>query len=161
MVPKNLQEEISRSRPFESVAEESYLAIVRTAGAVSTAVSRFLKEQGLSEPQYNVLRILTGAGSEGLPCQEIGGRMITPVPDVTRLVDRLEKAGWAERRRTDSDRRVVRVVATTAGKRLARSLRPKLIEIHEQQLAEVSAKDLRSLNKLLASLRESIEHAHA
>ncbi len=155
-MPPTLQKEIQRGRPFESPEEELYLALRRTAGILGAEVSRFFKEEGLSEAQYNALRILSGAGSAGLPCQEVGNRLVTPVPDVTRLVDRLESAGLAERRRTDDDRRVVRVVATVAGRRTAKRLEPRLIEIHQQLLGHVPAADVRRLLSLLDAIRADL-----
>lgn len=158
-MPRELQHEIRRGRPFESVEEEAYLALLRTAGTLSQRVGRHLREAGLSEPQYNVLRILAGAGAAGLPCQEIGERLVTAVPDVTRLVDRLAEAGLAERRRSDADRRVVRVVATAEGKRLARTLAPGLLAIHREQLGALPKRDIEALVRLLAAARESADGA--
>ncbi len=155
-MPPDLQQEIRRGRPFESREEELYLGVLRTAGALSAEVGRFLKVKGLSEPQYNALRILSGAGTAGLPTQEIGARMVTPVPDVTRLVDRLESAGFAERQRTDPDRRVVRVVVTVAGRRVAKALEPALIEIHRRQLGHLSQNDLSALIRLLGQARDGV-----
>ena len=153
MTPQ-LRDELRQTRPFGSAEEEAYLGIQRSAALLSAEIRRFLKEEGLSEPQYNVLRILTGAGSAGLPSQEIGVRMVTPVPDVTRLVDRLEKSELVERHRESDDRRVVRVVATAAGKRLAKRLAPKLVETHNAQLGHLSPTELKTLSRLLGKTRE-------
>lgn len=153
--PPSLQDEIRRGRPFESPEEEAYLSLLRTAGALAQRVGRHLRESGLTEPQYNVLRILAGAGAEGLPCQALGERLVTAVPDVTRLVDRLESAGLAERRRGEDDRRVVRVAATAEGKRLARALAPELVEIHREQLGGLPKKEIAALIRLLAAARGS------
>jgi DNA-binding MarR family transcriptional regulator len=154
-MPRTLQHEIRRGRPFDSPEEEAYLSLLRTAGALAQRVGRHLREAGLSEPQYNVLRILAGAGVAGLPCQEIGERLVTAVPDVTRLVDRLAEAGLVERKRSDEDRRVVRVATTAEGKRLARTLAPDLLGIHRVQLGALSKRDLATLIRLLAAARES------
>jgi len=156
---RELQHEIRRGRPFESAEEEAYLAIQRTAGLLSQRIGRELRAAGLSEPQYNVLRILAGAGTAGLPCQEIGERLVAAVPDVTRLVDRLVESGLAERRRSEEDRRVVLVVATAEGKRLARALAPDLVEVHRAQMGEMPKKDLATLIRLLAEIRESVAEA--
>ena len=83
------------------------MAILRTADVLETQIEAKLKEFGLTGTQYNALRILRGAGAEGLPCTEIGERMITHDPDITRLLDRLQKRGLAERTRGKHDRRVI------------------------------------------------------
>lgn len=151
-----LQRELRMSRPFESPEAETYLGILRTAGLLAQHVARVLRDEGLSEPQYNVLRIVAGAGKEGLPCQEIGVRMVTPVPDVTRLVDRLEKAGWAERQRSEDDRRVVRVVATPEGRKRVRGVGKILLAIHSAQLGPIRRKDLATIDRILADIREGL-----
>src|SRR4051794_4256717 len=99
-----LKDEIKKRNAFKHPEEEALLNLVRTATALSSEFEQLFKRCGLSEPQYNVLRILRGVGAEGLPSTEIGGRMVTRVPDVTRLVDRLEAAGLCERCRTPEDR---------------------------------------------------------
>src|SRR5215470_13051287 len=102
-----LQSELKQKRPFTSREQEAYLALLRTADALEMQVEAKLKEFGLTGTQYNALRILRGAGADGLPCSEIGERMITHDPDITRLLDRLEKRGLAERARCKKDRRVI------------------------------------------------------
>ena len=153
-MPPQLSDELRQTRPFGSSEEELYLGVQRSAALLAVEIRQVLKEAGLSEPQYNVLRILTGAGAAGLPSQEIGVRMVTPVPDVTRLVDRLEKAELVERRRESDDRRIVRVLVTPAGKRLAKRLAPKLLEAHSAQLGHLSAQDQKTLTRLLGKARE-------
>src|SRR3954464_2829510 len=110
-----LQAEIKKKRPFESPAEEAYLNLIRTYGMLETDFNRLFKQHGISEPKYNVLRILRGAGGDGLPSLEIASRMITRVPDVTRIVDRLETQGLVRRERTQADLRVVVVSITKKG----------------------------------------------
>src|SRR2546421_4872425 len=110
-----LKDEIKKKKPFDDPAEEAHLNLQRTASVLAAGFERLIKDAGLSGPQYNVLRILRGAGGDGLPCQEVGARMITRVPDVTRLVDRLEAAGLVERNRTTEDRRVVMIKITRKG----------------------------------------------
>src|SRR5205823_12001244 len=93
---------------------------------------------GLTGPQYNVLRILRGHGGDGVPCHEIGGQTVARTPDVTRLVDRLEAAGLAERARTAADRRVVLVRITPAGRELLARLDQPVLDLHRQALAHLS-----------------------
>src|SRR6202142_4707636 len=104
---RGLQAELKQSVPFRSREQEAYLALLRTADALQTSVESRLNEFGLTGTQYNALRILRGAGPEGLPCREIGDRMITHDPDVTRLLNRLENRGLVERIRARQDRRVI------------------------------------------------------
>lgn len=110
-----LQHEIKQSKPFADARLEAYLNLVRTADLLQRAVDHLLRPHAVSAAQYNVLRILRGAGEAGLPVGEIGTRLVSQDPDVTRLVDRLEKRAWVERLRGSDDRRVVRVRITAAG----------------------------------------------
>src|SRR5882672_6173362 len=107
----SLGKEIKKVRPFESLEQEAMLNVVRTADVLSAEMNDLFKDAGLSAAQYNVLRILRGAG-EPLACGEIGGRMITRDPDVTRLLDRLTKRKLVSRCRQQSDRRIVSMKIT-------------------------------------------------
>src|SRR2546421_11590448 len=103
-----LAREIHQNRPFSSVEQEVFLNVLRTADVLTTKLEAILKPFGLSPTQYNVLRILRGAGEAGLACGRIAERMITRDPDVTRLLDRLENCGLIRRARQTDDRRVVK-----------------------------------------------------
>src|SRR6266853_5071401 len=105
-MPRGLQAELKQNVPFTSREAEAYLSLLRTADALQTRVEAKLKEFGLTGTQYNALRILRGAGPEGLPCSEIGERMITHDPDITRLLNRLEDRGFVGRSRAKHDRRI-------------------------------------------------------
>lgn len=152
-MPVELRDEIKKKRPFEHPEEEAYLNLLRTSAILIADFERLFKECGLSEPQYNVLRILRGAGGGGLPCLEIGSRMITRVPDTTRLVDRLEAAGYVERARIDEDRRVVLVKITKKGLAAIAPLDDKLLEIHKKQMGHMSREELEELSRLLVKAR--------
>src|SRR5579863_2705805 len=102
-----LADEIKQSRPFPSLEVEAALNLQRTAAIIEQATESTLKPHGISATQYNALRILQGAGSKGLSCQEVGARMIRPDADLTRLFDRLEARGLIRRARSTQDRRVV------------------------------------------------------
>jgi DNA-binding MarR family transcriptional regulator len=102
-----LKGEIQQNRPFRSVEEALLLSLLRTAEALANALARLLKQEALSQPQYNVLRILRGAGEEGRSCSEIGERLVSRVPDITRLLDRLEARELIRRERSSRDRRVM------------------------------------------------------
>src|SRR6478672_5349052 len=151
-----LKDEIKKKKPFETPAEEAYLNLLRTTTVLAADFERLFKGAGLSEPQYNVLRILRGAGADGtgLPCLEIAARMITRVPDITRLVDRLEAAGLVERARTSEDRRVVLVKITRKGLEAIAPLDEPLAEIHKRQMGHMTRKELEDLSRLLVKARE-------
>lgn len=153
MPNSQLQDELKTSKPFASYTNEAYLNLIRTASILQAEMSRFLKARGLSCPQYNVLRILAGAGEDGLPCAEIGTRMVAAVPDITRLIDRLSKAGYVTRERSASDRRVVNVKITPEGSEIATALMPELNELHLKQLGHMTDEDLTALSNLLARCR--------
>src|ERR1700678_3235017 len=111
----DLKAELKQKAPFTSREQEAYLSLLRTTDALQTQSEAGLKDFGLTGTQYNALRILRGAGPEGLPCREIGERMITHDPDITRLLDRLEERGFVERARAKNDRRVIYGKITGAG----------------------------------------------
>jgi DNA-binding MarR family transcriptional regulator len=129
--------------------QQAFVQLVRAHGRVYAQFAAFLKQYGISEPQFNVLRILRGAGSQGMPCHHIRDRMITRVPDVTRLLDRLEQRGLVTRSRDHEDRRIVRaVLRPEAHKLLARLDEPVLGE-HKRQFRGLSQWELRRLLQLL------------
>ena len=153
MVPK-LQSEIRASAPFSSTEEEVSLNILRTAALLEHAVAERLKPYGLTPTQYNVLRILRGAGTEGLCRTEVTERMLTPVPDATRLLDRLEEAGLVARVRNSDDRRFVTARITPAGLMKLRKLDEPVLRMHEELLGHMAREDLRRLAELLEFSRE-------
>jgi MarR family transcriptional regulator, organic hydroperoxide resistance regulator len=148
-----LQEELKQRVPFGSREQEAYLSLLRTADALETRVETKLKEFGLTGTQYNALRILRGAGSEGLPCSEIGERMITRDPDITRLLNRLQKRGLAVRARGKSDRRVICGKITAAGLKLLREIDKPLENFGTEILGHVSQQKLQQLIELLELVR--------
>jgi DNA-binding MarR family transcriptional regulator len=111
----SLQAEIKQEKPFDSLQEELWLNLSRTTAMVGHHIEQGLRPHGLSPTQYNVLRILRGAGPQGLCQYEIAERLVAEVPDVPRIVDRMEKAGWVARERGMVDRRVVRTTLTPLG----------------------------------------------
>ncbi len=154
MDTKTLQEEIKRTRPFEHLEEEVFLNFLRTHCVLSEEPFQLFKSEGLSSPLHNILRILRGAEPDGLPSLEIADRMVTRVPDITRLVDRLEKLSFAKRERSKTDRRVVRVRITQKGIKKIESIRPRILEIHRTQFAKLNRKELGMLNELLVKARK-------
>ena len=150
---EGLQEELKQTVPFSSREQEAYLSLLRTSDALQSRVEAKLKDFGLTGTQYNALRILRGAGADGIPCSEIGERMITRDPDVTRLLDRLQKRGLVERSRGKQDRRVIYGKITGAGLKLLREM-DALLEKHGREiLRHVSQANLKLLIDLLEQIR--------
>ena len=153
MPTSHLQQELHQTKPFVSPEIEAYLNLVRTTDVLEGDVARFLKGHGISAPQYNVLRILRGAGEDGLPSLAVADRMVTRVPDVTRLLDRLAAKGWVKRERSKQDRRVVIARATAKGLRLLEKLEVPLHAFHKDMLGHMSRADLETLSALLVQAR--------
>jgi DNA-binding MarR family transcriptional regulator len=135
-----------------SEEEKILLDLLRTTEILSRPFAELMKNEDLSNTQYNVLRILRGA-SEGLPCGEIGSRMITRDPDITRLLDRLEKRGLISRCRDDKDRRMVLTQITQDGLKLLDRLDEPIQEIHRRQLGHLGRERLKQLSELLRLCR--------
>ncbi len=133
--------------------EEAFVSLARTADSLLQGVVATLKTAGLSATQYNVLRILRGARPDGLACREIGERMITRDPDVTRLLDRLEQRGLVARTRERDDRRVITTRITDEGLRLLQQLDQPIADMHAQQLGHLGETKLRTLLTLLEEAR--------
>jgi DNA-binding MarR family transcriptional regulator len=152
-MPTPLQHELRQSRPFASPETEAALSVLRTAALLGSAVAETLKPHGLTPTQYNVLRILRGAGDGGLCRHEVGDRLVTPVPDVTRLLDRLEAAALIRRHRDPEDRRQVRARITPQGLRRLATLDGVLDALHRQQLGHLEEEQLRTLTDVLAAAR--------
>jgi DNA-binding MarR family transcriptional regulator len=157
MPRSSLQAELKQKIPFTSREQEAYLALLRTADALQSTIEAKLKEFGLTGTQYNALRILRGAGREGLPCSEVGERMITHDPDVTRLLDRLQSRGLVERIRGKRDRRVVCGKITAAGLKLLREMDGPVDKHGREMLRHVGQEKLRELIELLELVRSGRE----
>jgi DNA-binding MarR family transcriptional regulator len=153
MPDSSLQVELKKKHPFESLEQEALLNVLRTSDQLNAEFTKLFNAHSLSGPQYNVLRILRGAGGDGLPCLEIAGQMITRMPDITRLVDRLETAGFVERCRTDADRRVVLVKITAGGLELLARLDQPVRDMHKKVLSHLTQDELRELSRLLVKAR--------
>lgn len=125
------------------------IQIMRAAEALAADFAPLFKQYGLTHQQYNVLRILRGAGERGLPILDIGERMINRLPDMTRLIDRMEKMNWVARRRCTEDRRVVWVQLTNEGRRLLEKLDQPVLELHKKQFEHCSKAELKQLSGLL------------
>ena len=154
-MPGKLKNEIKQTRPFASLHEEVVLSMLRTADQLAVPMTDVLRQANLSLSQYNVLRILRGAGSDGLPCGEISDRMVRRDPDLTRLLDRLETRGLVTRSRDTTDRRIVRATITPDGLRLLHSLDDTVEATVKKTLSHMSKDRLNALCELLEEARGS------
>jgi len=142
-----------RSKPSATPLEARvFVALLKTADSLGQDAEQLLKSAGLTGAQYNVLRILRGAGPGGLPCSGIGDRMISHDPDMTRLLDRMEKRGVISRERQTDDRRVIKTRVTSHGLDLLKTLDQPVRELHKRQFRHMSAARLKILARLLEEL---------
>lgn len=153
---RTLQEEIQQSRPFRSQSQEATIALMRTASIVSRRFARVVEPHGLSLAQYNVLRILRGAGEHGLPTLAIRDRMIDEGSTVTRLLDKLEKAELVTRDRSRPDRRQVLCTITKQGEALLAMLDPQIDATDLTTMAMLSPEQLESLLSILTTIRTEL-----
>ncbi len=164
--PTGLAADLGKRCPFECPEEEAYLNVIRTADVLARQFDDLFKARGLSQPLYNCLRILVGAEAaaarcdqasfQGLAIREIGARLVAHAPDVTRLADRLEKLGLAERRRCPADRRSVRVFPTAKGRTVLAELADPVVALHRAQLGRLGAERLKNLSGLLTEARNRV-----
>jgi DNA-binding MarR family transcriptional regulator len=147
------QSEDDRRHPCPE--EAAFLDLLRTTDMLSRGLIAVLKTEDISSTQYNVLRILRGS-PEGLPCGEIANRMITRDPDITRLLDRLEKRGLISRCRQTKDRRMVMVRITPEGLKLLARLDEPVQEGHRRQLGHLGRERLLALTELLQAARANV-----
>lgn len=151
--PSQLQAEIRQSRPFRSPRQEALLAILRSADLLRRGIAALLDPFGITPQQYNVLRILRGAGPAGLPTLVIGQRLIEQTPGMTRLINRLEAKGWVERHRNPGDRREVQCRLSPAGLALLTHIDPVMEAADQSMLAILSPEQLAQLIGLLDQIR--------
>jgi DNA-binding MarR family transcriptional regulator len=141
------------SSSFISLENRIFVALLETADILGQEAGQLLKMAGLTTAQYNVLRILRGAEPEGLACRAIGDRMISHDPDMTRLLDRMEKRRLITRERQTDDRRVVKTRITAQGLSLLKTLDQPVHDLHERQFRHMSAARLKTLSDLLEEVR--------
>lgn len=154
-MPSRLQDELKQTRGWDSLQEEVSLNIARTYAVLDLAFAHTLKPFGITPTQYNVLRILRGAGENGLCRNEVGARLVRAVPDVTRLLDRMEEMGVIARRRDESDRRFVTTIITGQGLALLSDLDGPVLEFHRTRLAHLTDDQMRAAIALLEGIRSS------
>jgi len=152
-MPPTLQEELQQRKPFATLEEEAMVSLVRTFRVVADAGDLLFKAHGISPAQYNVLRILRGAASCGMGRNDIRERLISRMPDVTRLLDRMEEAGLVRRERDVNDRRCVPTYLTDRGAALLETLEEPIAALHREHFGHLSQEQLRTLIDLLTLVR--------
>lgn len=145
--------EIKQRRPFHSRHQEALLALMRTTAVAKRPVVKVVERAGISLPQFNVLRILRGAGPEGLPTLAIRERMVEEAAGITRLIDKLERAGYVVRERSNPDRRMVLCRINEAGLTLLMGLDQEVAEADKAVLNALSDEELERLIELLDKAR--------
>ena len=149
-----LLEELKQSKPFARPSDEALVSIMRTASILEHGSNEILREFGITQTQYNVLRILRGAGASGLCGKEIAERLVSRVPDVSRLLDRMEETGLLGKKRDATDRRHVTARLTAKGKRVLDEATPRLTEFGRARVEKLSARTVEGLVEALATIRE-------
>jgi DNA-binding MarR family transcriptional regulator len=150
----DLRTELRQTRPFHSLEQEAYLSLVRTVATVSDEFEQVLRASGVTLAQYNVLRILRGAEPKGLCRNELRDRMLTRMPDMTRLLDRMESAGLVGRARDAEDRRLVTTRITDEGRRILDELEGPVAGEHRRRFGHLDEGELLTLIELLGRVRE-------
>ena len=155
-MPQRLSDEIKQRRPFRSAEQEAHLSVSRTAALLEHTFAELVRPFGVTPTQYNVLRILQGAGEGGLCRNEVRDRLVARVPDASRLLERLEQMGLVERERDGGDRRLVNTRITAEGRAVLARLEAPVAELHARQFGHLSRTELESLVDLLARVRERV-----
>jgi DNA-binding MarR family transcriptional regulator len=153
----DLREDLRQRKPFTSLEQEAQLNVVRTASLLVDSFEQMLKPYGITATQYNVLRILRGAEPAGLCRNELRDRMLTRMPDVTRLLDRMEDAKLVARSRGSEDRRLVSTKITSKGLRLLDELDEAVTQEHMRRFHHLNKTQLKSLIELLNAVRSELE----
>jgi DNA-binding MarR family transcriptional regulator len=154
-----IQREIRQTRPFPSATDEALVALLRTTDVVRSLMAHLIEPYGVTPQQYNVLRILRGAGEAGLPTLEIAARMIEAAPGITRLMDRLERKNLVRRERCRHDRRQILCWITPAGLTLLRSLDAPVAEAGRRVMSGLSSRRVAQLVRLLDEVRAGVSVA--
>ena len=154
-MPSTLQEELKQNKPFNSLEQEALLSVVRTSANLMDKFELFLRPHGITATQYNVLRILRGAEPSGLCRNELRDRMLTRMPDVTRLLDRMEEAGLVERARDNEDRRMVTTRITKKAAQLLATLDPLVAANEKHFFSGISREQIQTLIDVLEVVRHA------
>jgi MarR family transcriptional regulator, organic hydroperoxide resistance regulator len=151
--PISLREEIRQTKPFESPTQEAILSVYRTSDVLQRRFVKLVEPHGISLQQYNVLRILRGAGKEGTPTLDIADRMIEKTPGITRLLDKLEAKHLVRRKRCPEDRRQVLCWITDAGLNLLVELDKPIVQASVSSLQSLTQAELKQLISILEKVR--------
>ena len=151
-----LRDELKQQRPFRSLAHEAHLSVMRTAALLEHSFAELVRPHGVTPTQYNVLRILQGAGAGGLCRNEVRDRLVARVPDAARLLDRLEEMGLVARERDADDRRLVKTRITADGLATLAALEAPVAAIHDRQFGHLDPAELAMLVAALARVRERV-----
>ncbi len=146
-------------RRFDSLEQEAYLNLWQTYDRLKSLEEEVFSQVDLSAQQYNTLRLLRSVHPDAMPTLTLGGRLISRAPDMTRLLDRLEKRGLLSRERLPENRRVVEVRITLSGIKLLDEIHASVQECHRQQLGHMNKAALRQLTELLKQARQPHENA--
>jgi DNA-binding MarR family transcriptional regulator len=152
----DLRHELRQQKPFSTIQQEAQLSVIRTGSLLTDAFEQMLKPYGITSAQFNVLRILRGAEPEGLCRNELRERLLTRMPDVTRLLDRMVDAGLVERTREGEDRRKVRTKITPKARRLVDKLDDIVTEEHQRRFGHLGKEKLRELIETLTEVRQRL-----
>ncbi len=152
-MPDNLQAELKQKKPFPRVTAEALVSVLRTAAVLDHQMTEALKPYGITHTQYNVLRILRGAGTNGLCGREVAERMVSRVPDVSRLLDRMEETGLISRERDPGDRRHVTARITRKGLAVLEQSTPQLEAVERARFGQVNTGWLQQLIEVLTAVR--------
>jgi len=148
-----LQQEMKQRKPFQSIAQEALLGLMRTTDLVRRQASAFVEPHGITLQQYNVLRILRGAGTDGVPTLDVAERMVEQTPGITRLLDRLEAKGFVKRQRCPKDRRQHLCWITPKSAALLETLDRPMVQFGEQLMKGLKQEERVTLIRLLDALR--------
>jgi DNA-binding MarR family transcriptional regulator len=152
----DLRADLKQRMPFKSLPEKAHLGVVRTAAVLVDAFEQMLKPHGITATQFNVLRILRGAAPAGLCRNELRDRLLTRMPDVSRLLDRMEEGGLVSRARESDDRRMVTTRITAKGRRLLDAVEDDVTDEHRRRFGHLSKDQLRELIALLSMVRDTL-----
>jgi DNA-binding MarR family transcriptional regulator len=155
-VTTDLQTELKQKKPFPRISAEALVSILRTAAVLDHQLTDALKPFGITHTQYNVLRILRGAGAAGLCGREVAERMVSPVPDVSRLLDRMEDTDLISRERDSEDRRHVTARISRKGLALLDETTPRLEAVERARFGQLPAGRLQQLLEVLAAVRGNL-----
>lgn len=158
MAQSNLQQELRKKQPFDSLEQAAILNILRTSDIFHNQFGKLFREYGLTPSQYNVLRILRGEGKP-MPSLEIASRMVQVVPAITGLLDRLQAQELVKRKRCTEDRRVVYIEITPKALKLLKQIDEPDLELHQKLIGHLSKDELRELSRLLEKARTSLTSA--